>query len=316
MRRSLVFATLAITAPALAQDGPITEEMDTPTVESYSAAADDGGVRFTLTADGVYQFEADVDDGGAVSISTFDADLAVELDLSESLTLSFGVEYGLDAYDFTGSTGVGGLDPWGDIYRTRLSTSMRYRIDDNWMLAVGGFVRWDRENGASWSDSFTGGGIVGLSYAFNRDLILGVGIGVASQIEDDARFFPGLTLHWQITEQLHLESRVTVGWNNTGGLQLFYDFNDEWSVGAGVFYIRSRFRLDDSGVAVNGVGEYEQLPVVLFATWKPSKIVELSVYAGVSTIGKLTLDNSTGSRISREDVDTTPLIGVRARIRF
>ena len=61
----------------------------------------------------------------------------------------------------------------------------------------GPVLSFSAEDDASLSDSFTGGGIVGVSYRSSETFSIGVGLGVLSQIDDDAAIFPFITLNWQ-----------------------------------------------------------------------------------------------------------------------
>jgi hypothetical protein len=78
---------------------------------------------------------------------------------------------------------------------------------------------------------------------------------------------------------------------------------------------RDRFRLDDEGVAPEGVGENESTPLWMRLTYQ-TQPMDFTVIAGVNLGGELTLEDRDGNRIAREDYDPSVAVGLTGRIRF
>ena len=129
-------------------------------------------------------------------------------------------------------------------------------------------------------------------------------------------FFPALLIDWDITERLNLSTGPGIGATSGPGLSLRYALSDVRTLALTARSERVRFRLDDNGIAPNGVGEDRSIPVVVSYTYSPNPGISLNVFAGAEFGGRLTLDNSTGSEIFRQDYDTAPLVGLAARFRF
>src|SRR5205085_4345826 len=121
-----------------------------------------------------------------------------------------------------------------------------YKIDDKWSLYGGPSVGFSAEDGADLRTSFTFGGLVGFNYRVNPKLTIGLGIGVFSQIEDDAKVLPVPTVEWSFADkgELHVGYHEIAA--NPGlGLELGYHIVEDWTVGLGVQYERRRFRLSE-----------------------------------------------------------------------
>ena len=269
-----------------------------------------------LSGGAVYQFEASVNDGGDFSVGRFYIEPGVALDFSRDLNLALVVGYSYDAYDFSGTTGLGSPDPWDGINTLRFSARLRWAPDDKWTVFAIPTFRFAAESGADWDDAIQGGVIAGFSYKINDKLTIGPGFGVLTQIEDDPSIFPVLLIDWQITDRLALRTGRGLGATQGPGLQLAWEFEDQWELVFGGRYERLRFRLDNSGIAPGGVGEEESIPLYLGVSYNFDRFTSVSFLAGVNLAGKLTLENSSGGRISRRDYDPAPFLGIIGRVRF
>ena len=139
--------------------------------------------------------------------------------------------------------------------------------------------------------------------------LLGLGLGVSSEIEDDAGVFPFVLLDWDVTDTVNLSTRgdgravdgpqSVIRWKAADGLTL----------GLGAGYESRRFRLDDSGAAPNGVGEEEAFPVFLSVTYGSPYAFEAFAFGGYKLAGELTMENSSGTTISSSDYDEVPFVG-------
>ena len=86
------------------------------------------------------------------------------------------------------------------------------------------------------------------------------------------------------------------------------------SVGAA--YRVLRFRLSDTGLVSNGVGQKTSVPVFLHLTRNFTDQMALHVYGGVVAGGKLRVEDSSGDKLREEDFDPAPLFGLTFVGRF
>ncbi len=94
------------------------------------------------------------------------------------------------------------------------------------------------------------------------------------------------------------------------GLELSYTINDRWYLGGGGVYRSFRFRLDDEGVAPNGIGENEGIVSFLRLHRTGDKGLDLNIYIGATVDGRLELKDSEGHKLASGDYDTAPFVAV------
>ena len=273
--------------------------------------------RTQLQGGAVHQFDADLDDGGSFSVNRLFVEAGLSYAFSPRDSVGVALGYGYDGYDFdTGGSGLAALDPWSDINDFRVSFPLRAGIGDDVDLFAVPSVNWRAESGADLGDAMTGGALVGGTYRFSDDLRLGAGVGVFTEIEDDATVFPILLVDWQITEDFSLETGQGAGATRGPGLTVNWTGLERWRFTLGARWETWRFRLDDGGPAPDGVGEEEAIPVYLAATYAVIPTVRLGAVAGVDAAGTLTLEDEDGRELEEEDFDPTPFVGVTFRARF
>jgi hypothetical protein len=196
----------------------------------------------------------------------------------------------------------------------------RFRVGQSASVFIAPQARWDYEKDASMSDGFTYGALAGVSWRINENLAIGPGFGAFTQLEDSGvDVFPALLIDWQISDSWNMTTGSGLGATEGPGLTLNYQLDESLSFSLAWRYERIRFRLDDDGVAPEGVGEDENFPVVLSMQYDPNPNFSLAVFAGAKFDGKLTIENSSGREIDREAydmVDTVPIFGFAARWRF
>jgi hypothetical protein len=309
-----------IEAPGEAQDIAQEAAFD-PFQEDDAARQDDQAtdIRFTFGGGYTHRFETDIDSGGEFSLDTYSFGLDVSHDFSRDASLTFRADYGVASYEFGGSTGLGGLDPWHDIHTLSFGAALSVDLNDRFNVFAGPVFQFSRESGADWTDGFIGGGIGGVTYRVHDHLFLGGGLGVVSQIEDDVRLFPIIIVEWQISRQWRISSRGASGGRTSvefTGIEAIYSPTDEWEFALGGGSSFSRFRLDDDLPASDGVGEDESTPVWLRASWKPNETFSLDAIGGVSFGGELKLEDDDGDNIATSDYDAAPFVGVFGSVRF
>ncbi len=283
----------------------------------YDATSPKPGWSFPVRGAYTHQFETDIDnDGGKFGVDRFfiQGGATYATKNRKSVTLSLG--YGFNGYDFSGEVGFAGLRPWKDIHSLRIGTPILWGLDDKWTLFVIPSLRFTVESGADLGDGVQGGGFLGASYRVSDRLTIGPGIGVVTQIEDNASVFPVLLINWKITDTLSLETGRGLGATLGPGIFLKWEATDKWHFSLGGRYEKLRFRLDKDGVAPDGVGEDRSFPILAGVTYRLSRQIQASLIGGVELGGKLKLDDENGNEISEEGYDTAGFAGVTFRFRF
>lgn len=272
--------------------------------------------RWHFQAAAVHRFEADFDDGGKLEVDRFFASLGGMRHFSDRWRIGVEIGYGSDDYAFSGDSGFGALDPWNEIRELRIGLPIRYFANADWTVFAIPSLRFQSESGASLSDGKNGGLLAAAIYRFNENFSIGPGLGVFSEIEDDTSVFPILLLDWRITDRLSLETGGGFAASRGPGLQLSWKSSPHWRFAFGGRYESNRFRLDDKGPARGGVGQDTAVPLFALAEYSWSQQVKLSVIGGAEVGGNLRLEDRDGIRVSDDDLDTAPFLGVTFRGRF
>ena len=79
---------------------------------------------------------------------------------------------------------------------------------------------------------------------------------------------------------------------------------------------RVPFRLDDEGLAPDGVGKDTSFPVIAGVNWKPTRNLSVAGYAGATFFHEVRLENSSGDTLAKRDVDPSPVIGFSVSYKF
>jgi hypothetical protein len=272
---------------------------------------------FTLRGGYVHQFDADIDNnGGTFSVNRFVIQGGATYATENRRSVSLSLGYDFDGYDFSGEAGFAGLRPWGDINTVRLGVPISWGLDDKWTLFVIPNVRLTAERGARLGDSVQGGGFAGASFRVNDRLTIGPGVGVVTQIGDSPDVFPVLLVNWKITDSLSLETGRGLGATLGPGLFLNWEASGKWRFSLGGRYERLRFRLNDEGIAPEGVGEDRSFPIFVGVTHRFNRQVQASLSGGFELGGQFRLDDENGNEIIEEDYDTAGFVGITFRYRF
>jgi hypothetical protein len=262
----------------------------------------------SLTTGFERRFEADIDDGGKMDEWRIPINVHLGAGLSKQWAVGFHVNYVYNHYNFSGSTGFGGLDPWDNIHQISFSIPLMYRASRYWQFTVVPTLQVSAESGADFGDGLQGGGIVTAMYTVNPRLMLGMGVGASTQIEDGVSFKIFPLLRWQITNRLVLETKRNP--LRGGGGNLTYTVSKGWQASLGASTIKRRFRLDDDGIAPDGVGEHSSQPVWASIAYAPSSAFKVELYGGAALGGHVRLEDEDGNRISKDDVDPAPALGL------
>ena len=128
--------------------------------------------------------------------------------------------------------------------------------------------------------------------------------------------FPFLTVYWKINENWLLTNPFSTGPIGPAGLELICSPSDLWELGGGGAYRSSRFRLDDKGIAPDGIGQLSGLPVWLRITRKFSRQYKLDLYGGVLLNGELRMEDRDGRKLDSDNFDPAAFMAVNISTSF
>lgn len=312
----LAVPMIAVAQPAGPGAGGAMEDAEGDAPGGPPAGVSAEPLSFQLTLAGSHRFETELDEGAEYDVTSFVVEPELTWNASATTAWTFSVSYALDQYDFSGSGGLGGLDPWDDVSHLSVSALVRHRLNDDWTFFGGPSIRFGAESGANLDDGLSAGGFLGAGYRVSDRLTIGPGIGLFSEIEGSVDVFPVLIVNWRIRDDLTLRTGGGTGASRGPGLELAWQLDDSLEFALGSRYDSDRFRLDDEGVAPDGVGEEEGFSLVAGLRWRPTDNVDLAAFGGVRFAGKLVLEDEDGNELFDEDVDPQPVLGVNLSLRF
>lgn len=277
---------------------------------------DRGSWQARLEAGAVHQFESSLDSGGDMSAERFFASAGASRVVNGRWRIGAALGYGEDRYDFSGRDGFGALDPWDRVRELRISAPLQYFANDTWTVYAIPSLRFNAESGAALSDGTTAGLLAGAAYRVSDRLSIGPGLGVFSELEDDASIFPILLIDWQISDTLSLETGGGFAASRGPGLQLRWQYSPRWQFALGGRYEKTRFRLDDDGPAPEGVGEDRAVPLYALAELRVAPDTTLTLIGGAELGANLRLEDDAGARVTDSDLSSAPFAGALFQARF
>lgn len=289
-----------------------------PPHRAYAGAGDtvmqeDGTI--SLSAATLHQFNSKLRGGGDLADTRYLVRLGVNSALTDTVEAGLDLSYELDDYRFSGPSLSGGDSPWGDIHTLGLGGRVSYRLAPGWSLLAMPSLKISREEGAAWDDAVTYGGVLLLNRRFGPALTIGIGAGGFSNLES-VTVIPLAVVNWQITDRLRLGNPRRPGPTGPAGMELSCRLNDDWEMATGAAYRLSRFRLDKSGTAPDGVGEERSVPVWGRISWRLDRHLHLDLVAGALLAGRVAVEDSGGHELAADRYDPAPLISLAGTYRF
>ena len=261
-----------------------------------------------------HQFNSNIDNGGEIGVTRGGFELRLSKKMTDHDSMKFKFKVQREDYDFGGVAGLGLQNPWNSIDTIDVGMAWFHAIDQDKTLFAAGLVRSSYEH--DFSDGLVGGGSVGFIQRYSPTFTLGLGVGILGQIHDDPYVNPVIVLDWEISENLRISSDLVTRFGTQSGVELVWTPNTEWTLGVGISYDYSRFRLNDSGIAPNGVGEVTSWPLSFRATRHVSPDFDLTFYGGVVYNGEIRLIDQSRNQLSLDKYDEAGVIGIMGQIRF
>jgi hypothetical protein len=304
--------------PALAQDDGATtgQPAEQPAVDLPTD--DELEIDFTVHGGIEQRLRDDLSWGGSVAVTRAGGALQVRTELNETWELRLNGFYEFSMYDFDGGRAFHQNDgPWENISTTEFRANLIWHDDDSpWSVFGGPDVQFANETGADWDDGISGGGFFGATHRMSDRLVLGGGVGVTTQIEDDVQVFPIFIVEWGITDQLRVSTGISRTLSRRNGAEIIWTPIKRWEFAIGAAYETRRFRLDDDGFAPDGVGEDEFYPIWARVSYRFDRSWEISLHGGLDAFGEMTIEDDDGRTIEDGDYDSAPFLAATVQIRF
>ena len=263
---------------------------------------------------GVHQFDTDLDNGGSFSTSRFAANFDWTKVKGRESAYGLTLGYEFDTYDFSGSAGVFGANPWDDITTLTLGGTYYRALDNDWRIFFNPSISSSSESGID-SNALLYSLVAGASTEVSEGLNLGFGAVAVAGLEE-FRVFPFLSVKWEINENWTLQNPLRPGPTGPAGLEIEYA-GDGWSASTGFAYRSWRFRIDGQGPTVNGIAEYSGTPLFARYTRELSETLTLDLYGGVLVAGELEIEDKNGKNLRlQDDIDTAPFVAFAISGKF
>jgi len=278
-----------------------------------------------VTAKFQAEFETDTEGGDRFESVTSTLAGSFGGPINESILLGIEAAYQFADYDFhlDGPPGVpatyGSDDlprkPWGPINTFDIVPNTTILVGSKFSVIIAAPIRFSAETGSQ-RNALTAGASAIVRWQITDDLRLGAGLGVTSQIEDDAETFPIVTLQWNVTPDLEL--RTEGSWAQGGQAVLLWGPNKAVRLSFSAGYERNRFRLDDNGFVSdrNGIGEITAVPIEVGLRLRLYEDAFFDFRVGLGVAGRFRVESSTGNELYDERYDPAPRIGIGLTLPF
>ena len=315
--------------PAFAQEvETLNNGANGPAEEGIQAPENGGRLPITASAGVAEQFNSTIKDTSAsFSVTRFSTALMVPVRLNDQFQLGTSFRYGMDSYNFSSYSANFPVAPWHNINTISMASVLKWKMDDTWTIYGGGFWRMAADSSVELEEGFTAGGLGGFDYKVSDTLNLGAGLAVSKQIADHALVVPLITARWKFADDWLLTAGLTDVATTGYGIETKWLFNEAWDFDFGLQYHKSRFRINSAQAnqfapnpgllsTANGVGQEKASLLYASATWHACPQADVTGYIGLAVGGDIKVENNSGDQLAGHKYDTTPVIGVKASVRF
>ncbi len=246
-----------------------------------------------------YIGDADFDNKNLGKVSVWRVDVPAHYTLKTGPgDLRLGAFYEFSEYDLDR---IDGTQKFNTLDFDVLWKSM---INEEWGYFVYGGVGLSASESTELAEGLTGVGGGGAQYVWSENLSLGFGLAVSTQMNDDPRVLPIIALNWQINDRWNLRTLngATISYDVTGDKKLLADF--------GVNYQWREYRIQQHASVIDRMFDIEAGMTYRFCSG-----FALRGFVGVAA-GRNIEVRQHGEEITKQDVDASPIVGVRALLTF
>ena len=272
-------------------------------------------IRYRFSYTPVYQFETDMDNNGQFGVQRH----LIRFDVSRSIvpkwTAGLGVSLDYERWQFSNIAGLHSVDIWDEIIRPGISVPIFYTPSQKWRFGLIPSLTYAGATGAETDKALSYGGVISGTYVFTPDLMIGIGAGLFERL-DQFEMFPYLVVNWKVNEQFRITNPFTAGPVGPAGLELVYSPLSDIEIGVGGAYRSYRFRLDDSSLVADGIGEVDFWATFFRVGWKLNRTYRFDINGGLLLDGNITIEDSDSEKLGKSAFDTAPFIGMTLQGRF
>ncbi|MSR33351.1 MAG: hypothetical protein EXS12_00880 [Phycisphaerales bacterium] len=262
-----------------------------------------------------HQFNTSIEGSGSYTADRAYFGISSRHTLTETVTLSVGVAYEYDYYNFTGNS-VFALAAWNNVETLGILPRFDIKLNDHWSVGAAPVLQMSGESNASAGKTITGGALVNFRYAFDETHVLGLGLLAKGQLNNSVLVVPVPIVDWEIKKGLRISNVRGPEANPFVGLELVQELSTQFNAALGGAWEYRMFRLDDSAPLANGAGVEQQITLYGRLEWKPVPQFRVDFIAGASVMNQLKLYDSSNNFIGSEDGGTSLVLGVFASYKF
>ncbi len=305
------------TTPAAANAETATTPATTSNASTTPPAPPEQKPDINLKISGGYshQFSTSIEGSGSYTADRAYFGISSRYTLTETVTLSVGVAYEYDYYNFTGNS-VFATAAWNNVETLGILPRFDIKLNDHWSVGAAPVLQMSGESNASAGKTITGGALVNFRYAFDETHVLGLGLLAKGQLNNSALVVPVPIVDWEIKKGLRISNVRGPEANPFVGLELVQELSTQFNAALGGAWEYRMFRLDDSAPLANGAGLEQQITLYGRLEWKPVPQFRVDFLAGAAVMNQLKLYDSSNNFIGSEDGGTSLVLGVFASYKF
>lgn len=305
------------TTPAAANAETATTPATTSNLSTTPPAPPEQKPDINLKISGGYshQFSTSIEGSGSYTADRAYFGISSRYTLTETVTLSVGVAYEYDYYNFTGNS-VFATAAWNNVETLGILPRFDIKLNDHWSVGAAPVLQMSGESNASAGKTITGGALVNFRYAFDETHVLGLGLLAKGQLNNSVLVVPVPIVDWEIKKGLRISNVRGPEANPFVGLELVQELSTQFNAALGGAWEYRMFRLDDSAPFANGAGLEQQITLYGRLEWKPVPQFRVDFLAGAAVMNQLKLYDSSNNFIGSEDGGTSLVLGVFASYKF
>jgi hypothetical protein len=305
------------TTPAAANAETATTPATTSNPSTTPPAPPEQKPDINLKISGGYshQFSTSIEGSGSYTADRAYFGISSRYTLTETVTLSVGVAYEYDYYNFTGNS-VFATAAWNNVETLGILPRFDIKLNDHWSVGAAPVLQMSGESNASAGKTITGGALVNFRYAFDETHVLGLGLLAKGQLNNSVLVVPVPIVDWEIKKGLRISNVRGPEANPFVGLELVQELSTQFNAALGGAWEYRMFRLDDSAPFANGAGLEQQITLYGRLEWKPVPQFRVDFLAGAAVMNQLKLYDSSNNFIGSEDGGTSLVLGVFASYKF
>ena len=262
-----------------------------------------------------HQFSTSIEGSGSYTADRAYFGISSRYTLTETVTLSVGVAYEYDYYNFTGNS-VFATAAWNTVETLGILPRFDIKLNDHWSVGAAPVLQMSGESNASAGKTITGGALVNFRYAFDETHVLGLGLLAKGQLNNSVLVVPVPIVDWEIKKGLRISNVRGPEANPFVGLELVQELSTQFNAALGGAWEYRMFRLDDGAPFANGAGLEQQITLYGRLEWKPVPQFRVDFLAGAAVMNQLKLYDSSNNFIGSEDGGTSLVLGVFASYKF